>query len=299
MAFNYNTETVNIQFLNKSFLDKLDQGMTKEASAAMTAFVRQKLREQGFTRKILPPVGITAVELDRQVTDEPVVIVEKEPDSEAASFAFTGRPRMRYFQASRYPVTFSKIESREFTKSKFELATYRTDIRTVLQDNSVRDMQKTEDETFINASLAIATHAGNVINTTGGVTVANMMAGVQNMVENQLPVGCILMTQSTYASLMTQPATQLGSPLASDLTAGRTDLNNFFGAPIITTIKNDIVPDNTAYIYTAPNYLGQFYILQDATIFLKTEVDIVSFLSYEAVGIGIGNTKGVTVLNFG
>jgi hypothetical protein len=295
----YNTETVSIQFLNKSFLDKIDAGMTKEAEAASTAFVRQKLRELGFTRKILPPVGITAVELDRQITDEPTVIVEKEPNSEAASFSFTGRPRMRYFQAARYPVTFSKIASREFTKSKFELATYRTDIRTILQDNSVRDMQKVEDETFYSAALAMATKAGNVTNVTGGVTIDNFMEGVRTIVGNQLPLGCILMTQGLYTQLLTQPSTQIGSPLASDLTIGRTDFNNFYGYPIITTIKNDIVPDNQALYFASPNYLGQFYVLQDATVFIKVENgDMLHFLSYESVGVGIGNTNGVAVINF-
>lgn len=48
---NIPTETVNIQFLNQSFIDKIDQGMVKEAGAAMSAFVRQKLRETGFTRR--------------------------------------------------------------------------------------------------------------------------------------------------------------------------------------------------------------------------------------------------------
>ena len=74
---NYNTETVNTQFLNMSFLDKIDQGLTKEAGVAMSAFVRQKLREDGFTRRVLTPTMITAAELDRQVTEEPTVIVER------------------------------------------------------------------------------------------------------------------------------------------------------------------------------------------------------------------------------
>lgn len=40
----YSTETLNVQFLNNAFIDKLDQGLTKEAGAAMSTFVRQKLR---------------------------------------------------------------------------------------------------------------------------------------------------------------------------------------------------------------------------------------------------------------
>lgn len=294
----YDIETVNARFVNQSFIDKMESGMTKEAEAALSAFVRQRLRETGFTRQILPPVAITTAELDRQTTDEPTVIVEKEPNSEAASFTFAARPRMRYFKAPRYPVNFTKIESKEFVKSKFELGTYRTNISKIIQDNSVRDMQKVEDEIFYQGALATATTAGNVLTATGGMTVQNLMLGVQRMAQNQLPLGCILMTQSLYASLLTQPATQLGSPLASDLTSGRTDLNNFFGFPILTTIKNDIVPDTQALFFAAPNYLGQFYVLQDATMFVKVERDIFSFSGYESVGVGIGNTNGVTVVNF-
>src|SRR5437868_11910150 len=93
----YNTETINVQFLNQSFLDKLDQGHEKQAGVAMSAFVRQKLREDGFTRKILEPVMVTAAELDRQTTEEPTVIVEKEPDSIAANLPFVSRPEPRYF----------------------------------------------------------------------------------------------------------------------------------------------------------------------------------------------------------
>jgi hypothetical protein len=45
----YNTETINAQFINQAFMSKLDAGLEKEAGVAMSAFVRQKLREEGFT----------------------------------------------------------------------------------------------------------------------------------------------------------------------------------------------------------------------------------------------------------
>lgn len=294
----YNTETINVQFLNQSFLDKIDQGMEKEAGVAMSAFVRQKLREDGFTRKILEPVMITAAELDRQTTEEPTVIVEKEPDSVAANMPFLGRPEPRYFTGVRYPVTFSKIQSVEFKKSKFELATYRTDIRTVLQENSVKDLQKQEDENFYQNCIAMAQANGAMYSVAGGFSVANLMEGVKYLVKKQVPVGTILMTQSMYADLLKQPSTQVGSPAASELYRGQASLDNFYGFKIITTNKNDILPDNRAMFFTAPSYLGQFYLLQDATVFLKTEADMVSFQTYEAPGIGIGNVNGVITLDF-
>jgi hypothetical protein len=294
----YNTETINVQFLNQSFLDKIDQGLTKEAGVAISAFVRQKLREDGFTRKILNPINITAAELDRQITEEPTVIVEKEPDSVAASLPFLGRAELRYFTTQRYPVTFQKITSKEFKKSKFELATYRTDIRTVLQENSVKDLQKQEDYNFYNNILTMATDNNNVYNISGGFSKANLISGIKNLLNYQLPVGCILMTQSMYADLLSFPATEVGSPAASDLYRGQGTLDTFFGYKIITTNKNDILPTNQCIVFAPQEYLGQFYALQDAVVFLKVEQDIIDFTTYEAVGVGIGNVNGAVVLNF-
>lgn len=294
----YNTETINVQFLNQSFLDKLDSGMTKEASVAASAFVRQKLREEGFTRQILPPTMITAAELDRQLTEEPTVIVEKEPDSIAANLPFLSRPEPRYFTGVRYPVTFQKIQSKEFIKSKFELATYRTDIRTVLQENSVKDLQKQEDQNFYNNTMAVAQAAGNVYNIGGGFSINNLMTAVKYLVQKQVPVGTILMTQSMYADYLKQPATQMGSELVSTLVAGEKSLDNFYGWKILVTNKNDILPDNQVMIFTAQQYLGQSYLLQDATVFLESKADMVSFTTYEAIGVGLGNINGFVVANF-
>lgn len=294
----YGTETTNVQFLNQSFLDRVDQGMEKEASVAMSAFVRQKLREDGFTRKILEPIMVTAADLDRQVTEEPTIIVEKEPDSVAASMGFKGRSSLRYFNGSRYPVTFNKIESNEFKKSKFELATYRTDIRTILQENSVKDVQKEEDSNFYNNIVSIATANSNQFTISGGFTVPNLMAGVKKLLAKQLPVGCILMTHEMYSDLLAQPATQIGSGAASSLFKGETGLDNFFQYRIVTTNKNDILPNNRAIVFAPSQYLGQMYILQDAMVYLKTEADLLTFKTYEAIGVGIGNVNAAVVLDF-
>ena len=304
----YNTESVNVQFLNQSFLDKIDQGLEKQAGAAMSAFVRQKLREDGFTRKVLTPVQITAAELDRQLTEEPTIIVEKEPDSIAATLPFLGQNTVRYFKGARYPVTFEKIASQTFKKSKFELATYRTDIRTILQENSVKDLQAQEDLGFYNSIVTIATANSNTA-TIGTFNVAGLMAGAKLLIAKKLPVGCILMSESLYATLLTQPSTQVGSPAASELFMGEKSLDNFYGYKIITTNKSyassggsqsadSIIPDNVAVFFAPEAYLGQFYSLQDATVFLKAEADIIEFMTYEAIGVGIGNVNGAIVVTY-
>lgn len=294
----YNTETVNTQIVNRAFLDKLDAGLVKEASVASSSFVRQKLREDGIARKILPPTPVTAAELDRDLTEEPRIICEKEPDSVAATLPFLSRAKIRYWTGSRYEVKFHKISSDNFRKSKYELMTYKTDIRTVLQENSIKDMQEQEDVGFYNNILAMATANSNVYSISGGFSRATLNAGIKKMVEKKLPVGCVLMTQSMYLDLISAPATDIGSGVAGELFTGQRTLDNVHGYKIITTNKKDMLPTNQAVVFAPPAFLGQFYELEAATVFLKVEQDIIEFTSYESIGIGIGNTNGAVVLNF-
>lgn len=295
---NYSVETVNTQYLNQSFLDKIDQGMTKEASVAMSAFVRQRLREDGFARKILPPTPVTAAELDRQTTEEPTIICEKEPDSVAATLPFLARAEIRYWTTPRYPVTFQKLTSADFRKSKYELMTYRTDIRTILQENSVKDIQAQEDLGFYNNIVSVATAAGNTATISGGFTKTNYLAGIKKLLELKLPVGCVLMTQSMYNDMLAFPSTDVGSPAASELFMGRGTLESPFGYKIITTNKTDILPTNKMIVFAPPQYLGQFYELTGPTVFLKAELDMIEFTCYESIGVGLGNVNGAYVISF-
>lgn len=302
----YNTETTNVQFLNQSFLQKIDQGMTKEAGVAMSAFVRQKLREDAFVRKILPFQSITAAELDRQTDEEPTIICEKEPDSVAATLPFLSRSPIRYWTGPRYKVNFQKIASDDFRKSKFELMTYRTDIRTVLQENSIKDMQEQEDYGFYQNLLAIAANNTSlgVTNTysISGFSKANYLAGIKKLLERRLPVGCVLMSQSLYNDMLAFQSTDIGSPAASSLFMGEAQLQAPFGYKIITTNKstsaNSFFPTNRMIVFAPPQFLGQAYSLQDATVFLKAELDMIEFTAYESIGIGLGNTQGFVIVDF-
>lgn len=301
----YTTETVNTQFMNQQFIDKINSGMEKEAGAAMSAFVRQKLREEGFARKILTPQTITSADIDRGLDDQPRVIVEKEPDSVAASIALSGNGEIRYFKGQRYEVPFYKIESDTFTKSKYELATYRTDIRQVLQDNSVKDLQKEEDVNFWNSVTTIAAaNSNHVDNYTGGVNfgVRSLMDVVEKLADNFQKPGKILMPYKLYLKLISRKSVVIGDIATSDLFRGG-DQTNFYGFDLIVTNKSDILTSGNAAgdqvgVFAPEQYLGQFYALQEPTVFLKTEKDMVEFSAYEAIGIGIGNVNGMYTADF-
>lgn len=317
-------ETVSTQFINQTFIDKVYGGHIKEAMDASSTFVRQKLREEGFARKILPPQLVTAADLDRDLVDQPRVIVEKEPDSTAASFGLSGQPEIRYFTAARYAVNFYKVAGEDYRKSKYELATYKANIQQILQENQVKDLQRQEDTNFMNGLWAIAIdgNSGNpgvqdYTSSSTGFGINTLMNAVAIITNQQQKPGKILMPYTVYMKLLTRQARIVGDVAATEALRG-TGLNNFYGFEIITTNKHDLLTSanfssgqfgnatastNANYgnmvVVTAPEaYFGQFYSLQEPTVFIETRADMIEFQTYESVGIGIGNTKGFVIAKF-
>jgi len=293
------TETTNVsaQFINSNFIRKLESGHKKEAEAEGSAFIRSKLRQTSFAREIITPIVLADDEIDRdENTDLPKKIVEKEPDSTATFVTFKGAGDRTWFSGPRYAVYFGKIESQRFTKSKFELMTYQNDIRKILSDNSVKDMSDVEDGKFIETCIDIVNAVpGQDLTMAGPLAAANVAAAVKAHIARKVPIGKILMSKNLYYDVIKLPATSVGDPVASrHYDDGVEDEEKLWGFPVVTTIKEDLVPDDTFWIFSPEDYLGNFFLLQDATLFIKQEADIIEFWSYSAPGMGIGNNNSIT-----
>lgn len=289
------------QVVTRQFLNLLDQERVKEAADLGTTFIRSELRELSFARQILPPKQVGPEDLDRAVeTDAPQIIDEKEPDSWATFVPFMGTSERTWFKAKKFRTEFGLLISQKFNQNKFNLLTYKTDIRQLLSDNSVKDLAKAIDEHFIDtieAILALPASAGQKLTLAGGLNAANIVTLIQNMVSRRKPVGRMLMTKSTYLEALKLPATSVGDDIATrHYDQGVESEEKLWGYPVTTTIKNDVVPDNVIYLFAPEEYFGKYYTLQDATLFLKTEGPYVEFYSYGSDGIGIGNNEAISKL---
>ena len=306
-AYKTQTQQVSAQFINSNFVRKVTDGRTKEAEAEGTAFIRQKLRQESFAREIIEPVMLADDEIDRdENTDQPKKIVEKEPNSVATFVPFNGSAQRTWFRGMRFAVYFGKTESQRFTKNKFELMTYQNDIRKILSDNSVKDMADQEDTKFtstINAIVALALSTQRT--QAASFNSSAFKIGFQALVNRKQPIGKILMTKSLYYEALDLPATSVGNDVASrhyDL--GIEAEEKLWGIPVVSTIKRSIVDDTvgetrrSAYIFSPQNYLGVFFLLQDATLYIEQRADILTFWSYAAPGIGIGNTLSTQRVDF-
>lgn len=296
------TEKVSAQQLNSNWVRKLDKtGGVKEAQDEGSAFIRTKLRQESFTREILPPVTLADDELDRDVdTDQPRKIVEKEPDSTATFVPFYGTGKRTIFKGKRYEIRFGKVESQRFRKSKFELMTYQNDIRKILSDNSVKDMAEQEDTKFINTVDAVLTAAPTQIVPAAAWNSAAFVLGFQNLATRKQPLGKMLMTDICYYEALNLPYTSVGDVAAQNYREGvsRGSDKKLWGIPVVTTIHNNIITghggSHSVYLFAPENFLGNYFLLQDATLYIEQKAEIIQFHSYEALGLGIGNTAAIT-----
>jgi hypothetical protein len=302
-AYKQETQKVSAQFINSSFVRKLEDGRIKEAEAEGTAFTRQRLRQESFARELIEPVLLDDSEIDRdEDTDQPKKICEKEPDSVATFVPFHGTGQRTWFRGGRYAVYFGKTESQRFTKSKFELMTYQNDIRKILSDNSVKDMSDQEDSKFLGTVNDILTLNPTQVTAVPVFGSAGFKRGFQALVGRKQPIGKMLMTKGLYYESLDLPATSVGNDIASrHYDQGIEAEEKLWGIPVVSTIKNEIVDTaarRSAYVFAPEDYLGKFFLLQDATLFIKQEADIIEFWSYAAPGMGIGNTRAFQRLDF-
>ena len=299
--------TSESQLLNETLFEQLSTpGMEKTAVDAINDFTRTKMREDGFLRRILPPLQISNDELDRQVdTDKPVKIVDKEPDSPASiSVPFATLPQNVYIRGPRYRVHFHRIVSPRFTKDVDELRTYSMDIRQVLSDNAIKDMLAEEDGKFI---AAVDSCVGDVDSkpatsgtiqhdTLGGVisrdTIAQMMK-ILPRTPSRLETQTVLVNNLLVKDLLKLDRAAIGGDLSQDLLLNGWAEGTISGAKLIVTIKQDLVEDDEAYLFADPKFVGKFFMIEDTTMYVKREAYMLEFFAYETIGATIGNTSGV------
>lgn len=287
---------LDAQTFNNLFIEQLDtvDGIKKTAAAG-AAFVRARIREIGFQRRILPPESVTRADLTRSTDHDTLIkIIDIEPDSKAMALNFASEADERYIQGKRYAIAFYKIESEKFVKSEGELLAYDYPITKVIEENSIKDIQKVEDIKFIeHAEAAIALTGKRLVSAATAVDRREMNSLFKMIDHDQLLADTCLMNQVDYDDYMIQPATDIGSPLASEITVDGYKYQTIMKRKLVVTNKHDILLPGEIWAFTEPAYLGNAFILNDIKFWIKKEADLVMWKSWEYVGAGFGNIKSI------
>lgn len=303
-----------IKLISDTLFEKLgstDPTMQKQAVDSINDFTRTTMREDGFFRRFMPPEPISNDDLDRQVdTDKPVKIVDREPDSPAAvSVPFATLPSNLYIEGDRYKVTFDRILTPKFTKDVDELRTYYMDIRQVLSDNAIKDMLAEEDGKFLTAVNSAIVGPGLTVPTSGTVQYEEIAGGITRdtlaeslkilpSTPSNLEVHAVLLNNITVKDVMKFTRNEMGGDLAEEVARKGWVLKEFMGCKWVITIKKGLVPTNTMYQFADPKFIGKSYLLEDTTMYIKREAYFIEFFAYESLGATIGNTSGVSRVDF-
>lgn len=281
---------------NNLFVERLDttEGLQKTAAAG-AAFVRAKIREVGFARRILPPESVTRADTTRSTDHDTLVkIVDIEHDSKAKAVNFASEADERYISGKRYALAFFKVESEKFVKSEGELMAYDYPITKVIEENSVKDIQRIEDEKFIEyAEAAIAITGKRLVSTATAVDRKELTSLFKMIDFDQLVVGTVLMSTVDFDDYQVQPATEIGSPLASEISVNGYKYPTILKRKLVVTNKHDIVLPGEIWAFTDPAYLGNFFILNDVKFWIKKEADLVMWKTWEYIAEGFGNIKSI------
>jgi hypothetical protein len=307
-------QAVSTRAVNQAFYEKItsdDAGLRKDAQQTVNDFTRVKMREDGFARKILPPIPLSNDELDRQVdTDKNVKVVDKEPESPAAATIPYGTlPVNKYIRGPRYRVMFARLVTPKFTKDVAELRNWDMDIRQVLSDNAIKDMLAEEDGKFIRATDTLLLGVDQVIPATGVSQWRSISGGITRETVNDalkilpqstghLDASTILVNNVFIKDVQKWGRDEMGGDLSEEIARNGFAERTFLGARWIITIKRDLVGDAVMYMFAEPKFLGKFFVLEDTTMYIDKKAYFLEFFAYEEIGASIANVAAIAKAQF-
>lgn len=318
--------------INDSFSQKLASAEGKEKLAELGgSYIRDKLREVSFVRRIIPPENVTRADCQRSVNHDTLVkIVDIEPKSRAMTISFRGSPTARFIRGSKAEVAFFTISSEMFQKTEQELLAYEMPITKIIEENSVKDIQEVEDREFVihieAAVQALQTEAN------GGVSAALAASTIGATVEfsvikgelarnatsdnatvlplqrpdlvnlfklldtNRLRCERLLFTEGDWDDLLQWTVEDFGDRIQSETAIDGYKYNTVLGRPYVRTIKTDILRPGNVYAFTKPEFFGKFYILNNTKFYIDKIANTITFQAWEDIAMSVLNIASVRKL---
>lgn len=325
---------VPARILNDLFSQKLDTAEGKEKLAEYGGtYVRDKLREVSYARKIVPPQMVTRADCQRSTHHDTLVkIIDVEPKSRAMAINFRGQPTARFISAPRAEVAFFTISSEKFEKTEQELLAYEMPITKVIEDNSVKDIQEIEDREFT-IHIEAAVQALQAEANGGVVTTLNKSAIVAGTVVefsvrkgelartaatddavvypvqrpdfvnlfkmldgNRLRAEMVLITEVDWDDILQWTVEDFGDRVQSETTVDGYKYNMLLGRAYTRTIKTDILRPGNVYCFTKPDFFGKFYILNNTKFYIDKIANLITWQSWEDIAMSVINIASVRKL---
>lgn len=293
------------------------------------SWIRDRLREVSFARHILPPENVTKADCQRSVNHDTLVkIVDVEPQSRAMAITFRDSPTARFIRAPKAEIPFFTISSEKFEKTEQELLAYEMPITKVIEDNTVKDIQEIEDREFLRHIEAGVQAMQNTVNAGGTnfnstqVAANNAAAQQVSIVKGELAIANaagpqdfivrpvqrpdfvnlyklldnnrfrserILITEGDHDDVLQWTVEDFGDKIQSETVVDGYKYNTLLGRKVVRTVKTDILRPGNVYVFTAPQFFGKFYILNNTKFYIDKVANTITWQSWEDIGMGIVN----------
>ena len=312
---------------NQLFSTKLAHTETRDKLADYGGtFVRDRLREASYVRKLIPPIPVTRVDLQRSVNHDTLVkIIDIEPQSRAMAMSFQETPQTRIISTDRVECAFFTISSEVFQKTEQELLAYESPVTKIIEENSVKDIEEVEDREFtIHAEAAVQAlqivangntstelsatkiRAGQVVEfsiikgelarnaPTNDATVrATQMVDLINLFKlldgNRLQSDVFLITEPDWDDVLSWSMEEFGSQLRTETAVDGYTRNKLLGRRFVRTIKTDILRKGNIYAFTKPEFFARFYILNQTKFYIDKIANVISWQAWEDIGMILAN----------
>lgn len=326
--------SVPARIVNDMFSQKLGSAEGKEKLAEFGGtYIRDRLREVSFARKIVPPEQVTRA--DCQVStqhDTLTKIVQLEPKSRAMSITFRGQPTARFIRAPRVEAAFFTISSEQFQKTEQELLAYDMPITKIIEENSVKDIQEVEDREWLihtesacqamqyeaNGNAYVELSASQIQG--AGVIEFSIRKGelarsataddatirpiqrpdfinLFKMLDGRrLRAERVLMTEVDWDDILQWTVEDFGDRLQSETAVDGYKYNTLLGRAYIRTIKTDILRPGNVYCFTKPEFFGRFFVLNNTKFYIDKVVNLITFQAWEDIAMLIANVAAVKKL---
>lgn len=323
-----------VQAVSDAFNQRLDTPEGKAKMAELGgSWIRDRLREVSFMRHIVPPETVTKADCQRSVNHDTLVkIVDVEPKSKAVSVDFRSTSRARFISAPRMEISFFTIMSEKFEKTEQELLAYEMPITKIIEDNTVKDIQEVEDLVglkYVEACVqALQTEANPTLATAHSATTVRSGASIEaGIVKGELALAAdgtdftvrplqrpdlvklfkvidgkrlrcerFLITETDHDDVLMWTVEDFGDRIQSETVVDGYKYNTLLGRKVIRTIKTDILRQGNVYGFAAPQFFGKFYILNNTKFYIDKIGNVISWFSWEDIGMGFPNIAAVAKL---
>ena len=295
-----------------SCLRSNDSAVRKEAADMVTDYLRMKNKEDSFAEAVLPAQTVTSASLHRQAdTPDPVTIIDIQPDSAGAyTVPFNTGPQTQMIEAGRFPVLYKRIASKRYQQDVARMMTWNMDIKGILKDFLLKDINNQKDYGFISVAEGIVgAQPINTINheleacqwtTQGPLDRTSLMQARKGLptTNRRLNAAIGLINHVTILDIPKLAAGEVGDNLAETMFLEGKAPAKVAGLDYVVTIKADLIKDHDMFLFAAPEYTGVNLVLEDITLSTSSTEYIIEFFGYTMIGMALRNRAAVCKVSF-